>query len=74
MTSLRPNLVKRIERLPKPTNVAAAMTPLFEAVSNAIHATQAKYGDKVADEGRVVVTVATSRTKEKVWASALLHK
>lgn len=69
MTSLRPNLVKRIERLPKPTNVAGAMQPLFEAISNSIHSTQAKFGNSVADHGKVVVTVATSRKKEDVWAT-----
>jgi hypothetical protein len=69
MASLRPNLVKRIERLPKPANVAAALQPLFEAISNSIHSTQGKYGDAVQDKGRVIVTVATNRKKENVWAT-----
>ena len=71
MTCLRPNLVKRIERLPKPTNVAEALQPLFEAVSNSIHSTQAKFGDDVARDGRVVVNVATDRDKDDVWNSGL---
>ena len=69
MTSLRPNLVKRIERLPKPTNVASAMQPLFEAVSNSIHSTKARFGDDVSEKGRVTVTVNTSRNKNEVWAT-----
>jgi hypothetical protein len=69
MTSLRPNLVKRIDRLPKPTNVAAAMQPLFEAISNSIHSVQAKFGDNVVGQGRVVVTVNTNRRKENIWAT-----
>lgn len=69
MTSLRPNLVKRIDRLPKPTNVAAAMQPLFEAISNSIHSVQAKFGDTVQAQGRVVVTINTNRKKEGIWAS-----
>lgn len=69
MTSLRPNLIKRIERLPKPTNVSAALLPLFEAIMNAIHSTQDKFPDTVAKDGRVTVTVSTSRKKEEVWAS-----
>lgn len=69
MASLRPNLVKRIERLPKPTNVAAALQPLFEAISNSIHSTQGKFADAVQDKGRVIVTVATNRKKESVWAT-----
>ena len=67
MASLRPNLVKRIDRLPKPTNVAAAMQPLFEAISNSIHSTQATFGDNVQAQGRVIVTVETNRKKERVW-------
>lgn len=69
MTSLRPNLVKRIDRLPKPTNVAAAMQPLFEAISNSIHSVQAKFGEQVTGLGRIVVTVSTDRKKENVWAT-----
>ncbi|PZU06775.1 MAG: ATP-binding protein [Sphingomonas sp.] len=45
------------------------MQPLFEAISNAIHSVQAKFGDTVATQGRVVVTVNTSRRKENVWAT-----
>ncbi len=69
MTSLKSDIVKRIERLPKPTNVAGAMQPLFEAVSNSIHSTQAKFGDSVAAKGKIVVTVSTDRSKENVSAS-----
>ncbi|MEO7690846.1 MAG: ATP-binding protein [Sphingomonas sp.] len=69
MTSLRPNLVKRIDRLPKPTNTAGAIQPLFEAISNAIHSTQAKFGEAVTTEGRVIVTVETNRKKQDIWAA-----
>ena len=68
VTSLRPNLVKRIARLPKPANVGDALQPLFEAISNAIHSTQARYGDAVAENGRVIVTVQTDRKKDAVSA------
>lgn len=69
MTSLKPNLVKRIERLPKPTNLASALQPLFEAVSNSIHSTQDRFKDTVARDGRVVVVVSTDRKKDDVWAT-----
>lgn len=68
MTSLRPDLVKRIARLPKPVSVADALQPLFEAISNAIHSTQARFADQVASKGRVNVTVETDRKKEAVTA------
>lgn len=66
MLSLKPNLIKRIERLPKPTNTAGALQPLFEAVSNAIHSTQAKFRDKVSDNGKVVVTIALGKNNSKL--------
>lgn len=69
MASLKPNLVKRIDRLPKPTSVAGALQPLFEAISNAIHSTQAKFNDTVTADGRVIVTINTNRKKENVWAT-----
>lgn len=69
MTSLKPNLVKRIERLPKPTNVAGALQPIFEAVSNSIHSTQAKFGEGTCEHGFITVTVSTDRKKEHVWAT-----
>lgn len=68
MTSLRPNLVKRVDRLPKPTNVAGALQPLFEAISNSIHSVQARFGDQVTGLGKIEVTVETNRKKENVWA------
>jgi hypothetical protein len=69
MASLRPNIVKRIDRFPKPTSVAAAMQPLFEAISNAIHSVQAKFGEAAQTRGKIVVTVNTNRTKKNVWAT-----
>lgn len=69
MASLKPNLVKRIERLPKPTTVSGALIPLFEAVSNAIHSTQSRFGADVAALGQVTITVTTDRKKTKVSAS-----
>ncbi|MBC7203893.1 MAG: ATP-binding protein [Pusillimonas sp.] len=45
------------------------MQPLFEAISNSIHSTQARFGDDVAEKGRVNVEVHTNRDKDGVWAS-----
>lgn len=69
MVSLRSNLAKRIQRLPKPNNVAGALQPLFEAISNAIHSTQARFGQEVAKRGRIIVTVNTNRQKDDIWAT-----
>jgi len=69
MTSLKSNLIKRVERLPKPTNVAIALQPLFEAISNSIHSTQAKFGDHASRRGKVTVTVGIDRSKRDFWAT-----
>jgi hypothetical protein len=69
MTSLSMNLVKRVERLPKPSRAADAMQPLFEAVSNAIHSTQQKFARKVGALGRIYVEVNTDRAKSDVGAT-----
>lgn len=61
MPSLKSNLVKRIDRLPKPGNAADAMQPLFEAVSNSIHSTQDRFKENVATRGRIVVTLTMAR-------------
>lgn len=57
MPDLKSNLVKRIDRLPKPTNAADAMQPLFEAVSNAIHSTQDRFQDDVSKKGKIFVHI-----------------
>ncbi|WP_143015463.1 ATP-binding protein [Alloyangia pacifica] len=60
---MKTNLVKRIDRLPKPTNTADAMQPLFEAVSNSIHSTQDRFKDKVGKLGEIVVTLTMASRK-----------
>ncbi|MFS8368537.1 ATP-binding protein [Acetobacter oryzifermentans] len=61
MADLKSNLVKRIDRLPKPTNAADAMQPLFEAVSNAVHSTQDRFKDAVATHGKIFVHIIPSK-------------
>jgi hypothetical protein len=57
MTALAQNLKNRITRLPKPSSTSEAMQPIFEAVSNAIHATQDRFGNDVSKNGRVSVEI-----------------
>lgn len=61
MPSLKSNLVKRIDRLPKPSNAADAMQPLFEAVSNSIHSTQDRFKENVGTKGKIIVTLTMAR-------------
>jgi hypothetical protein len=57
------NLVRRVERLPKPFSASEAMQPLFEAISNSIHSTQESFGANVSQRGRIYVEVQTDRAK-----------
>jgi hypothetical protein len=66
MPSLAMNLVKRVERLPKPSRTSEALQPLFEAISNSIHSTQDKYGKRVITKARIEVTVVTGRKQAPV--------
>lgn len=69
MPSLKPNLVKRIEHLPKPARTSDALQPLFEAISNSIHSTQNKFGNQVSKQGKVVVSITTGQKQAPVSIS-----
>jgi len=58
MPSLKSDLVRRIERLPKPVRTGDALLPLFEAISNSIHSVQERYKTRVSKRGNIDVTVA----------------
>lgn len=66
MPSLTMNLMKRIERLPKPRRSADAMQPLFEAISNSIQSTREKFGKAVGAKGRIMVEITTGRKRAPV--------
>lgn len=56
MPTLTPNIENRVRKLPKPSNAAQGLQPLFEAVSNAMFALEDRLGDDVAN-GRVDIRV-----------------
>jgi hypothetical protein len=45
------------------------MQPLFEAISNAIHSVQSRFGETVSALGKIEITVNTNRNKDQVWAT-----
>jgi hypothetical protein len=63
------NVVKRIDRLPKPRRTSDALQPLFEAISNSIHSTQEKFGAQVAKLGRIEVTVSSPHGRRPITIS-----
>lgn len=61
MTSLRGDIVNRVRRLPKPTQPAEALQPLFEAISNSLHAVEDAFGDEYQTRGNITVTIRNPR-------------
>lgn len=66
MASLNTNIVGRVKRLPKPKTTREAMQPVFEAISNAIHATEARFENDVTKKGKIFFEAETDRKKENV--------
>ncbi|MCZ8164032.1 MAG: ATP-binding protein [Microcystis sp. LE19-98.1E] len=66
MTSLRGDVVNRVRRLPKPTQAAEALQPVFEAVSNSLHAVEDAYRDEYQARGKITVTITKPRTPAEI--------
>ena len=66
MTSLQGDIVNRVKRFPKPSQAAEALQPVFEAVSNALHAIEDQHGENFQDKGRIVVTFANVSDADKI--------
>ena len=64
MPSLKSDLVRRIERLPKPTRTGEALLPLFEAMSNAIHSVQDRYKGQVTKYGHIDVKITKAKGRK----------
>jgi hypothetical protein len=58
MTSMVGDIVNRVRRLPKPSNSATALQPLFEAVSNSLHAIEDRFREDAIAKGRVNIDIA----------------
>jgi anti-sigma regulatory factor (Ser/Thr protein kinase) len=66
MTQIKGDLVNRVKRLPKPTSAAEALQPLFEAVSNSIHAIDDRFGVKANESGEIKISITGLRKPEKL--------
>jgi hypothetical protein len=66
MTSLRGDVVNRVRRLPKPTQAAEALQPVFEAVSNSLHAVEDAYQDQYQSRGKINVTITNQRVPSDI--------
>lgn len=67
MTSMQGDIVNRVKRLPKPSQAAEALQPVFEAVSNSLHAIEDAFGpDAYQAQGLVTVTIRSPRNPDDV--------
>ena len=66
MPSLTQNIEYRVRKLPKPSNAAQGLQPLFEAVSNAIFAIEDRFGAERLSEGKITITVNNLALTDKI--------
>ncbi len=66
MTSLKGDIVNRVKRLPKPSQAAEALQPVFEAVSNALHAIEDAFGEQFQQRGDITVTITSAGDQDEI--------
>lgn len=67
MTSMQGDIVNRVKRLPKPSLAAEALQPVFEAVSNSLHAIEDAFGPALyQSHGAVTVTIRNPRSPDDI--------
>lgn len=68
---MRGDIVNRVKRLPKPTKAAEALQPLFEAVSNAIHAVEDRFGQEAVSKGKIDVIIQDGKDPDNIVTSII---
>lgn len=66
MTSMQGDIVNRVKRLPKPAQAAEALQPVFEAVSNSLHAVEDAFGGEYQNRGQITVTITSPRAPSDI--------
>lgn len=57
MATLTTDLLGRVKRLPLKPSATSALLPMFEAVSNGLHAIDDRLGDRAKENGRIEIEV-----------------
>jgi hypothetical protein len=58
MTTMQGDIVNRVKRFPKPSLAAEALQPVFEAVSNSLHAVEDGFGEALyQSNGSITFTI-----------------
>ncbi|KNH03300.1 hypothetical protein J121_1888 [Qipengyuania citrea LAMA 915] len=66
MTTLSENIKNRVDKLPKPSNYAQGLQPLFEAISNAKFAIYDRFDDEAVSRGRITIDIDNLRSRKDV--------
>lgn len=69
MPTLSENIQNRVNKLPKPSNYAQALQPVFEAISNAKFAIYDRFGAQALERGKIKIEVRAIRDAGKVSIS-----
>ena len=69
MTALTGDVINRVRRLPKPSNAAEALQPVFEAVSNGIHAIDDAKRAGATGPGIIDINITLSKSPNAVQVS-----
>ena len=54
----------RVRNLSLPASAQHSLIPLFEAVSNALHAVESRFGDNVTQAGKIEIEIVRSDANE----------
>ena len=66
MTAMKGDIVNRVRRLPKPSKPVQALQPLFEAVSNAMHAVEDRFSSFAVRDGRIFITMKELKSASSI--------
>lgn len=69
MANLKGDIVNRVKRLPKPSTSGEALQPVFEAVSNALHAVDDRFASAEGQNGYIEIYAENLRDRERVSIS-----
>jgi hypothetical protein len=69
VAKLSENIVNRVDKLPKPSNYAQALIPIFEAISNAAFAVEDRWQDAHLEKGCIELTVVNLSKPQKMFVT-----
>lgn len=69
MTTLTENIINRVDKLPKPSNYAQALQPIFEAISNSHYAISDRFDEQAVTKGQILLEVENLKRQKGLHIS-----